>query len=406
MLLRKHAAMLGSLMVSSLSFAQVSIDKLTVWEAPKPAFLYLDNTETLPSLMVTSFRVFGSDQVYTYPNISQGLADSSSLESVDWGSYTWPNEIKPVPAGVAGDGYYTVAGGFLVPGSSTGAIELLNPATGDRFKVSTDKSGFFYHHVIWQDINQDGRMDILTARGQKGMFGGSDGELIWLEQPGSDAEFKQPWTEHVITKGPDVSFTLLDVNQDGQQEIIAAEFFSEKLTMYQYQLASKKWQRTLIADDLGPMFHVEATDLNRDGRQDLLVTNHVGNSDASVYAFEVPENPFDANWPMHTLLTGIETTNPGFNQASPGAAQAFYPDLNDQSGKPWIMVAGDGSQKAHLLKPVSEGLQDWKYEEEVLLDTGSTVGHIAIGDVTGDGLVEIFVPAYDADKIYVLHAVK
>ena len=62
--------------------------------------------------------------------------------------------------------------------------------------------------------------------------------------------------------------------------------------------------------------------------------------------------------------------------------------------------------KAHLLRPKSEEANNWEYTEEILIDTGCTVGQSAIADIDGDGGVEIFVPAYDKDLIHVFSYIK
>lgn len=62
-------------------------------------------------------------------------------------------------------------------------------------KLTTDKDGYFYHMVIWRDMNSDGRMDILTARVNKPVFGSSVGELLWLEQPPSSPLLYVLWLQ-------------------------------------------------------------------------------------------------------------------------------------------------------------------------------------------------------------------
>jgi hypothetical protein len=46
--------------------------------------------------------------------------------------------------------------------------------------------GYFYHKSEWIDLNGDGKLDLLTARGTKPIIGTAGGELLWLEQPASD----------------------------------------------------------------------------------------------------------------------------------------------------------------------------------------------------------------------------
>ena len=80
------------------------------------------------------------------------------------------------------------AGGFLVPGKQTGTIDLFDmsdPKAPVQTQVSTDKKGWFYHKIVWYDMNGDGKLDIVAARATVPMSPGKkpEGELIWLEQP-------------------------------------------------------------------------------------------------------------------------------------------------------------------------------------------------------------------------------
>jgi len=56
-------------------------------------------------------------------------------------------------------------------------------------KMTTDRDGFFYHKAILIDINQDGHMDILTARVKKPAIGKSVSNLVWLENPGGEEPY-------------------------------------------------------------------------------------------------------------------------------------------------------------------------------------------------------------------------
>ena len=113
-------------------------------------------------------------------------------------------------------------------------------------------------------MNGDGLKDIVTARAKKPIFGSSKGELIWLEQP-SDGNPLQIWKEHLITVGPDVNFVLEDITNDGQPEIIATEFFSEKLSVT-YKDGSQ-WKKVIIDDKIKRGFDLEMVDLNNDGKK-------------------------------------------------------------------------------------------------------------------------------------------
>ena len=248
-------------------------------------------------------------------------------------------------------------------------------------------------------MNNDGKLDMVTARAKKPIFGASKGELLWLEQP-SDGSVLQTWKEHILAEGPDVNFLVKDITGNGTVEIISTEFFAEKLSITYFNGSS--WEKKIIDSTIKRGFDLSFVDLNKDGKLDILATNHQHNDGSAVYAYEMPKNPLTDEWKRHTLLGNIKTEKRGMNEAAPGSAYAFYPNLNDKTGKPWIAVAGDGSTKVHVLVPNKNDKNDWTYTEKVPLDTKGTVGQIAIGDIDGDNKVEIVVPAYDEHTIYVL----
>ena len=70
-------------------------------------------------------------------------------------------------------------------------------------------------------MNNDGKLDMVTARAKKPIFGGK-GELLWLEQP-SDGSVLQTWKEHILAEGPDVNL-LVDITGNGTVEISQLNF--------------------------------------------------------------------------------------------------------------------------------------------------------------------------------------
>lgn len=375
---------------------------------PRPAFLDL---ETLrpgenPSLVACSFGVTGSqDAVHQFVQIGELVRRSQPIRPLTLTrDITWPNDTIVSPPGALPEPALVVAGGFLVP-TKTGAISLLPlEGNGPARAITAPMGGWFYHRTVWRDMNGDGRLDLVTARGIKRMTGGSDGELLWLEQPASQA-MSTPWREHVIAKGPDVHFRMADLDGDGREEIIATEFFSRRLTIHWQQ--GERWTSRVLdsGSALGSAFDVQVVDLDGDGRQDLLVTNHESGRNGSVLAYELPAGFKSSNVSpvRHTLLANIEARKGGMNPAAPGQALAFGKDV--ATGRPLILVSGDASQKAHLLVPASKGPGSWEYREQTIVDERCTVGQCAAGDVDGDGNPEVFVPAWEKDRIDVFSLV-
>lgn len=98
---------------------------------------------------------------------------------------------------------------------------------------------------------------------------------------------------------------------------------------------------------------------------------------------------------------GFDTTQPGEGQASPGSPVAFHPITSRTDEKPYILVGGDGTQRAHLLRPLSKLARDWSYDMSTIIYVNCTVGGVSVGDVDGDGYNELFVPAFENGQVHV-----
>jgi hypothetical protein len=378
--------------------ASYRLEPRTTLNVNHPAFLHLEGVERgEPTLLVSSFGVFGGDAVRRLRGLNGLLSGRNLTTDVITDQVVWPNEVKAVPQSVL-PGAYLVAGGFLVPGK-TGALTMVQPngAIQNLTKpgvVTEKKGGWFYHRVMWRDMDGDGRLDILTARAQKPIIGSAQGELLWLKNDPSNNGF---WKETVIAQGPDVHFRLADLDGDGREEILASEFFSKRFSVHWKE--ANGWRSRTIDNQCGSAFDLEVADLNGDGRRDVVLTNHENNAKAGAFAYEVPQDWKTASWPRHTLAQGIQTRQKGPNQASPGAPLVIPAVTRGQ--KPVILLAGDGSQRVHIVAPVSPDRADWRYQLTDGANLGCTVGQLEAADLDGDGAYEVFAPAYDKHQIHV-----
>lgn len=373
---------------------------------PHPSFVEVLTCKdgTSPSLWITEFSPLTSGKVSGVQNITALYPDFSKTDPVVVSdSFLWPNEVSRAPDEL-GD-YLVVCDGFLVPLKSTGGVYMLETnCTGplqmaNRVELTTPKTSWFYHMTQWRDMNGDGKLDLITTRATKPIIGSAAGQLLWLEQPQVNPLQNVPWKEHVLADGPDVIFTVADLNtSDEVFEVFAAEFFSKKLSVLTVSSTNSSVMGSRDIDvTLGAADCVSVVDLNADGTKDLLVSNHEGDAGGSVYGYEIPQDVLGGSYTRYQIATDFPVTEKGFNQASPGFVYAFRPNAN-YTGKPYILVAGDGSQKAYLLQPTD---QDFAYNRTEVLAVNGVVGTVGIGEGIGpDGWTEFFVPDYDEGIVY------
>ncbi|XP_013394503.1 uncharacterized protein LOC106161970 [Lingula anatina] len=361
---------------------------------------------------------FSKDYVYVVRGIERYLLKNSTNVKPDVVTHdtVWPNEISGVPAEVFGKPTLAVPDGFLLPTKTAGDIGIydinVNPPRGP-FRIShddNDKQNWFYHRVIWKDMNGDGRLDAVAARAEKPFFGNAKGELLWFEHPSGDP-FTSQWKPHLLLNGPDTFIinATMKVGNGVYDTIIAPQFFSQALVVYWSVAPLMLWTdpskiRSVIIDDkVGPAFDARVVDLNADQKPDLLVTSNQAQNGA-VFAYQLDYNlPLEnTTFVKHVLADGFTPRQSGQGKGSPGAAKPFYPSLKNATGKPHILVCGDDDGRAYLLIPQSADPSNWKYSKEVFFDGGKeTVGEIAIEDVDGDGFVEVFVPLYYKGEVIV-----
>ena len=193
-----------------------------------------------PALLVTTFVApFGKAPVYVMPSIGDVFKSGTTPQvNVSDNDGAWANEASYVPPGTLlnsspDDIVFMEASGFFAnTNDATGSIVLVDvtkfPETVEKTKISTDKSGFFYHEARWHDVDGDGVQDVLAARASKPILGKPSGEMVWIRQAGNDE-----WVEQTLFEGPDVGFALADLDGDGKVEIIASQFFTAPaLTAY------------------------------------------------------------------------------------------------------------------------------------------------------------------------------
>jgi len=387
----------------------------------RPAFLMLDKVKG--QVLISQFgRKFKPGEGGWFPSIAESTISTLSLNrlgrQVGRGSLNgslgrddifvsedqklkWPNKLSRAPKG-HGD-FIAIPDGFgPPPGKASGGVFLAR-ADGTVARITRPQAGIFYHEVEWHDFNGDGNLDILTSRCIKQWFGFKfTGELVWLENPGKADMDKTFWEEHKIDFGPDVIFK--SVPYKGGLAVFATEFWAKKpkISLHFLGKDGAKVGGRVIDDNLGKPFGVDIVDVDGDGNEELLVTNHQGPKDKilpAVFAYEVDWNDLaNGDFKRHTLTSGPSKNKgntPGIG--APGFAQAFYPKKN-MKGPKYIYAAGDGAFDVWILKPSGKKFQ---YETQVI-DINGTTGEILPYDFNKDGVMDLLIPDNDFWGLHVI----
>ena len=468
-----------------------------VIETPfNPAFLHVD-TFTAPDgsrrdgLLMSSFynviknaegtkaeRFYQRDLVARIPDVDADEPEIEIITDLDGVSrQVWPNETLVMPADIVPFEAVISPQGFqsALPPGRLSIINLDDPDRGEYLihqstwqpprcaPGSEDNQPWFYHGVVFIDMDEDGLRDIVTARSSFKVAGGMcppQGQLVWFRNPGDALQADVPWAESVIADvtpepgGAEVNINAADMDGDGSIEVIATHFFKhDGITIYGAP-EGKKWsdidpvngpfvRRNDIMNGQGNPFAVEIADLNLDGKLDVLTSNHQGDNCFAVTQDEIPgrviaiEQPgrgdiFKRKWRVHVVKDDIRP-NPSYpepargpGRLAPNRAVAFWPaKVLEGQTRPWLLVGGDEASKVWILKPrYPLSTDSWEYESAVIFDINDYYGAntsqrllddpqgVSISTIGGLswrydrpgplGLAEIYFPVFEARDIHVM----
>ncbi|XP_063223545.1 uncharacterized protein LOC134531678 [Bacillus rossius redtenbacheri] len=395
--------------------------KLGQFSVPFAAFVQVFKSGNQNNLFVSTFEAYAfnqPDHIYYFKNPGRylGSVNSWRMTSVDSINNYWPNDVIYTPKSVVGREGIIWTSGFLVPTKTHGKLNIyftdVEPFEGPYNIASNDAQDWSYHRVIWADVNHDGSLDAVAARFDA-PFDGSprQKQLLWLENPGNG--FLEGWRQHVVAENAsDVHFQLTHLTTpDGvrHQVLISAEFFNERLTL-RYSEQGNFWTdnrlvKTIVIDDTpGQTFDVYLMDLNRDGKEEIVLTAY-NKTHGNVFVYDIPQDFRSQRFPRRTIASGFVANDlHGAAAMTPGCAKLFYKSReHERSGdKPYLFLSGDDDGKHYILVPNSEDKHNWQYTTHLLENTfGNTAGAGTAVDLDGDGYTEIVSAGYTAGQVYV-----
>jgi hypothetical protein len=267
----------------------------------------------------------------------------------------------------------------------------------------------FYHRALFADLNDDGLEDLLTVGEKKPAVGASSAKVQIFFGDNSDSRFSG--TPVDIGPGLGSLPELFDIDGDGDLDILSAEYFhnngkSVSFAWYEQIEAPSgndpgTWTRHVIADDLGPSIQLTLVpNLYGDNVLRAIGSNHSNTNDnanapeSQVALFEIPSN-VKSKWTYTKISQGIVSKKSPFG-APQGAPGVFAVGDVDGDGDLDVAVSGDGDSRVFLLEQVAPG----QWRTHVMHDNMGQAG-AAIGDVDGDGNNEIVFTSYEENIVQV-----
>jgi hypothetical protein len=271
------------------------------------------------------------------------------------------------------------------------------------------------HDVEVGDINGDGRLDVVVRAGDTTLFLQGEGET---------------WTRAVVSTRPDEGLALGDLDGDGHSDIVLGTHWLEN-PLPGGDPAEDEWTEypidpERIDPDREPQFSVHLTDLDGDGRLDVIC----GESESEGYLswYRGPANPQAGPWVEHVVdegpdyMHGITTADVDLDgkpdllsaemnrPADPPYEVSVY--FNDGDGLAWTkhVMATTGSHNIRVTDIGNDGdmdivganwfgdapLEMWRndlfasWERHVIdRDKPWTSTFVRMGDLDGDGHTDI-----------------
>lgn len=240
------------------------------------------------------------------------------------------------------------------------------------------------------DIDRDGNIDFALGADWRFTIQ-TEGTLQWLRRSGDP---RQPWTVFPIGGVPFVHrIEWVDLDADGASELIVVPLLGSGATPQERMdrplsvLAMTvprdprrdRWPVRVLNDELHVAHNFAATDLDRDGRVDILVASFEGVS--------ILQRGHRESWTRTLLGKGNQTTKP-----NRGASEIRHGRMANGEDYLATIEPWHGFQVV-VYHPPASGMQLWKRQ---VIDDDLLWGHaVACANLDGDGDQELAVGVRD-----------
>jgi len=239
-----------------------------------------------------------------------------------------------------------------------------NPGTGlwKRHIIGSPRA----HDIEVGDIDGDGRLEIVTrSQGKEG-----NAIIIWKQIDATS------WTKRVIDCPAGEGLAIGDINGDGKLDIVIGGRWYEAPE----DILQEPWKAHVFAD-WTPDAVVRVTDMNKDGRSDVVLTRSEGHHKLSW--FEAPPDPKSPEWKEHVVDDSVDF-----------AHSLVVCDMNND-GEPDIVTAEmHQSPRKRVMAYFNEG-NATKWRRQVIAVTGSH--NLCVADIGNNGALDIIGANWSGD---------
>ncbi|MEA2062251.1 MAG: VCBS repeat-containing protein [Gemmatimonadota bacterium] len=284
-----------------------------------------------------------------------------------------PSDVGGLTLDVNGDGWLDmVAGGswYENPGGSADISWTEHVFDPELSSV---------HDIVAADLDGDGLPEVLTMGGDmKGVTHSETKDLRWYKIPPAPGEL---WAMKRIGDSVHSGLAAADIDSDGDIDLVRTDIWLEN------KGGGRSWESHKIVSipwDLASQAQV--ADINRDGRPDVVLAEGEITG-ARIAWFEAPADVKNSQWKPH-ILSQSDSEPRGPYHSLAVADFDNDGDLDIFTGEmEWI---GKAPHRWFIWENISSPNQDKvEFTERVILDAGLGTHNAVIGDVDGDGDIDI-----------------